>query len=57
MGATCDYGIVPPITVTEEQLDLALGIMEEAFRSTPGTMPLFTEEIPAAQQFGVEARL
>ncbi|KNG47098.1 2,2-dialkylglycine decarboxylase [Stemphylium lycopersici] len=36
------FRIAPPITVTEEQLDLALSIIEEALRTTPGTMPLYT---------------
>jgi 4-aminobutyrate aminotransferase-like enzyme len=35
------FRIAPPITVTEEQLDLALTIMGEALRSTAGTMPLY----------------
>ncbi|KAF2704115.1 2,2-dialkylglycine decarboxylase [Pleomassaria siparia CBS 279.74] len=38
------FRIAPPITVTEEQLDLALEIMEEALRITPGTMPLYKDE-------------
>ncbi|CAN9231947.1 unnamed protein product [Alternaria alternata] len=37
------FRIAPPITVTEEQLDLALSIIEEALRTTPGTMPLYTD--------------
>jgi 4-aminobutyrate aminotransferase-like enzyme len=35
------FRVAPPITVTEEQLEEALGIMEEAFRVTAGTMPLY----------------
>ncbi|KAK5127650.1 hypothetical protein LTR85_006991 [Meristemomyces frigidus] len=35
------FRIAPPITVTEEELELGLGIMEEAFALTPGTMPLY----------------
>jgi 4-aminobutyrate aminotransferase-like enzyme len=42
------FRIAPPITVTEEQLDLALAIMEEALRTTPGTMPLYENERKAA---------
>lgn len=52
------FRLAPPITITEEQLDHALAIMEEALRTTPGTMPLFSEE-PAVSQdvMSVEARL
>jgi 4-aminobutyrate aminotransferase-like enzyme len=35
------FRVAPPITVTEAQLEEALGIMEEAFRVTAGTMPLY----------------
>jgi len=35
------FRIAPPITTTEEQLEEGLAIMEEAFRSTEGTMPLY----------------
>ncbi|KAH7068876.1 pyridoxal phosphate-dependent transferase [Paraphoma chrysanthemicola] len=38
------FRIAPPITVTEEQIDFALEIMEEALRTTPGTMPLYEIE-------------
>lgn len=31
------FRIAPPITITEEELTLGLDIMEEAFRTTPGT--------------------
>jgi 4-aminobutyrate aminotransferase-like enzyme len=34
------FRIAPPITITEEQLLSGLGIMEEAFAMTPGTMPM-----------------
>ncbi|KAI4672583.1 uncharacterized protein J4E78_001084 [Alternaria triticimaculans] len=37
------FRIAPPITVTEEQIDLALSIIEEALATTPGTMPLYTD--------------
>lgn len=50
------FRIAPPITVTEEQLDLALAIMEEALRTTPGTQPLYMEE-QALEAPVVEARL
>ncbi|KAF2690746.1 PLP-dependent transferase [Lentithecium fluviatile CBS 122367] len=51
------FRLAPPITVTEEQLDLALAIMEEAFRTTPGTQPLYTEEQPDKSDSILEARL
>lgn len=35
------FRIAHPITVMEEELDVALGIIEEALRMTPGTMPLY----------------
>jgi 4-aminobutyrate aminotransferase-like enzyme len=50
------FRIAPPITVTEEQLDLALEIMEEALRSTPGTMPLYTAEEIIHNHAGGEQR-
>lgn len=34
------FRIAPPITVTEAELDYGLDIIEKAFASTPGTMPL-----------------
>ncbi|KAI4622971.1 uncharacterized protein J4E87_006064 [Alternaria ethzedia] len=37
------FRIAPPITVTEEQINLALSIIEEALATTPGTMPLYTD--------------
>jgi 4-aminobutyrate aminotransferase-like enzyme len=38
------FRIAPPLTVTEEQLDEALAIIEEALRSTEGTQPLYSLE-------------
>ncbi|KAJ4358026.1 uncharacterized protein N0V89_002605 [Didymosphaeria variabile] len=38
------FRIAPPLTVTEQQLDEALLIMEEALRTTPGTKPLYSLE-------------
>ncbi|EUC35938.1 hypothetical protein COCCADRAFT_89604 [Bipolaris zeicola 26-R-13] len=35
------FRIAHPITVMEEELHVALGIIEEALRMTPGTMPLY----------------
>lgn len=34
------FRITPPIVITEEQIDAGLAIMEEAFRTTQGAMPL-----------------
>lgn len=52
------FRIAPPITVTEEQLDLALAIVEEALRTTPGTMPLYSQEdAPPPSTFLSSARL
>lgn len=46
------FRIGPPITVTEEQLEAALGIFEEALRMTPGSMPLYGEEEEGAKVGG-----
>ncbi|EXJ69953.1 2,2-dialkylglycine decarboxylase (pyruvate) [Cladophialophora psammophila CBS 110553] len=35
------FRIAPPIVITKEQLDHGLEIMEKAFQSTEGTMPLY----------------
>ncbi|KAL0068403.1 hypothetical protein AAF712_004481 [Marasmius tenuissimus] len=35
------FRIAPPITVSREQMETALGYFEEAFRSTPGALPLY----------------
>ncbi|KAK3312529.1 2,2-dialkylglycine decarboxylase [Apodospora peruviana] len=35
------FRIAPPITITKEELDEGLEILEEAFKSTEGTMPLY----------------
>lgn len=35
------FRIAPPITITEEELEEGLEIMEEAFASTEGSMPLY----------------
>ena len=58
--ATLDgvFRIIPPITVIEEQLDLAPAIIEEALRTTPGTMPLYAEEDTSTQSAAIiEANL
>ena len=38
------FRIAPPLTITDEQLDSGLAIMEEAFRVTEGSMPLYRGE-------------
>jgi 4-aminobutyrate aminotransferase-like enzyme len=35
------FRIAPQITITDDKLDLGLGILEEAFGSTDGTLPLY----------------
>ncbi len=35
------FRIAPPITITREQIERGLEILEEAFSSTPGSMPLY----------------
>ncbi len=35
------FRIAPPIVITEEEVRVGLGIMEEAFRTTEETMPLY----------------
>ncbi|KAK4549603.1 hypothetical protein LTR36_004904 [Oleoguttula mirabilis] len=47
------FRIAPPITVTEEELELGLGMMEEAFASTEGTMPLYGLEESAGTMASV----
>lgn len=44
------FRLAPPITVTKEQLDRALAIMEEALRTTPGTQPLYVKEQDQSQE-------
>jgi 4-aminobutyrate aminotransferase-like enzyme len=51
------FRVAPPITVTVEQLELALAIMAEALRSTPGTMPLYTDQDLSQPAPGIESRL
>ena len=38
------FRIAPPITITDENLELGLSIMEEAFRSTEGSLPRYVSE-------------
>lgn len=52
------FRIAPPLTVTEEQLDLALAIMEESLRQTPGSQPLYKDEhVPLQSVEYLESRL
>ena len=52
------FRIAPPITVTEEELKLGLGMMERAFASTPGTQPLYDVEsdTSSVQQQGIGSK-
>jgi 4-aminobutyrate aminotransferase-like enzyme len=34
------FRIAPPITITDEELEMGLRIFEEALRTTEGTMPI-----------------
>jgi 4-aminobutyrate aminotransferase-like enzyme len=38
------FRIAPPITISDENLELGLNIMEEAFRTTEGTLPLYNSD-------------
>lgn len=40
------FRIAPPITISDEHLQLGLSIMEEAFKSTEGSLPLYDEQGP-----------
>lgn len=52
------FRIAPPLTTTEEELERGLAIMEEALRSTEGTMPLYHQPAVFAKAVGqVESRL
>lgn len=51
------FRIALPITTTEEQLEEGLAIMEEAFRSTEGTMPLYGVDEKAEANSQVRSRL
>ena len=44
--------IAPPLVTTEEQLKMGLDILEEGFRTTQGTQPLYTD---AGQSIRVES--
>ena len=50
------FRIAPPLTTTDEELEFGLDIMEEAFASTPGTMPLYTQ-VGKAGRADLKARL
>ena len=47
----------PPLTTTDDELETGLKIIEEAFASTPGTMPLYTPSEGFSTSSTVEARL
>jgi hypothetical protein len=51
------FRVAPPITVTEEQQDLALEIKEQALRSSPGTVPLYTDHGISQRLPSIESRL
>lgn len=38
------FRIAPPLTISDEELEMGFSIMEEAFRATEGTMPLYGDE-------------
>ena len=38
------FRIAPPLTITDEELDLGIEIMEKTFRMTEGTIPLYSED-------------
>lgn len=38
------FRIAPPITISDENLELGLSIMEEAFGSTEGSLPLYVSK-------------
>lgn len=51
------FRLAPPLTTTDEELEMGLNIIEEALASMPGTKPLYSvaERTVSAPQ--VEARL
>lgn len=51
------FRIAPPITISEAELERGLEIMEEAFRSTPGTMPLEGTMSPVNREGILASRL
>ena len=48
------FRIAPPLTTTDEELEKGLAILESAFASTPGSMPLYQDDAALPLQ---EARL
>lgn len=38
------FRIAPPLTTTDEELERGLAVMETAFASTPGAIPLYDED-------------
>lgn len=51
------FRIAPPLTTTDEELETGLKIIEEAFASTPGTMPLYDIEEEQVAGSIIESRL
>lgn len=51
------FRLAPPLTTTDEELEKGLSIIEEAFASTPGTMPLYEIEQKSSTASQFEARL
>ena len=51
------FRLAPPLTTTDDELEKGLRIIEEAFASTPGTMPLYATSEGFSTSSPVEARL
>ncbi|KAL2357707.1 dialkylglycine decarboxylase [Cryomyces antarcticus] len=50
------FRIAPPITITDEQLDMGLAVMEEAFNAVEGSQPLYSTRV-VERAFGDTATL
>ncbi|KAF7192475.1 2,2-dialkylglycine decarboxylase [Pseudocercospora fuligena] len=51
------FRLAPPLTTTDDELETGLRIIEEAFASTPGTLPLYATSQGFSASSPVEARL
>lgn len=51
------FRLAPPLTTTDEELEMGLNIIEEALASTPGTKPLYSVAGRTVSAPQVEARL
>lgn len=51
------FRLAPPLTTTDEELEFGLNVIEKAFASTAGTMPLYDSAERQAAASYVEARL